>query len=375
MSQYFFNYYSIPYFLSFFVSIFIAGLLFLKKRENKHVQLFIVVQISLAILTLSAALATCSRKPDVWDIWNSINTVSGVLGVTLFYHFSYISLTKKQVLENKKFLTIYLAPLLFLVFVLLNPENIIIESPDTDLGIYGKEFTGPYSFFKPLFYGFIGIMLVLTTVNFIRMFRGLKNPILKKRSMYFILSSLIPFIGFAISVFMVEIIHIPLHVQLGMVAPSISGVVITYGILKHQLFDIEFIVKKTFVYLLIALVLIGIFRLIELILSNFISATFFGGDLAARFIAAVIVFCFFFPLRNTAVKIGDSLFPKLAKTVKYDFSHEIMVYKNQLMHALEDGIITEKEENMLKSLRDDLGISDDDHEKILKKLTPDPHGK
>jgi hypothetical protein len=138
MSQYFFNYYSIPYFLSFFVSIFIAGLLFLKKRENKHVQLFIVVQISLAILTLSAALATCSRKPDVWDIWNSINTVFVVLGVTLFYHFSYVSFTKKKVLENKKFLAVYLAPLLFSIFVILNPENIVVEPPDTDLGIYGK---------------------------------------------------------------------------------------------------------------------------------------------------------------------------------------------------------------------------------------------
>jgi hypothetical protein len=369
MSQYFFNYYSIPYFLSFFVSIFIAGLLFFKKRENKHVQLFIVVQISLAILTLSAALATCSRDPIIWDIWNSINTVFGVLGVTLFYHFSYVSFTQKKVLENKMFLAIYLVPLMFLIFILINPENIVVESPDTDLGIYGKEFTGRFSFYKPVFYGYIGIMLVLTTLNFIRMYREIKNPILKKRSMYFVLSSLIPFIGFLISVLFVEILQIPLHVQLGMVALAVSGVVIAYGILKHQLFDIEFIVKKTFVYLLIALILIGIFRLIELILSYFISATFFGGDLGARFIAAVIVFCFFFPLRSTAVKIGDRLFPKLAKTVKYDFSHEIMVYNNQLKHALEDGVITEKEEKMLKSLRYDLGISDEDHENLLEELT------
>ncbi len=70
-----------------------------------------------------------------------------------------------------------------------------------------------------------------------------------------------------------------------------------------------------------------------------------------------------------AVKIGDRLFPKLAKSVKYDFSHEIMVYKNQLRHALEDGIITEKENNMLRSLRDDLGLSDEDHENLLKELT------
>ena len=52
-----------------------------------------------------------------------------------------------------------------------------------------------------------------------------------------------------------------------------------------------------------------------------------------------------------------------------------MVYTNQLKFALEDGVITENEEKMLKSLRDDLGISDEDHENLLKEMTSNLHGK
>jgi hypothetical protein len=157
-----------------------------------------------------------------------------------------------------------------------------------------------------------------------------------------------------------------------MVALSISGAIIVYGILRHRLFDIEFIVKKTFVYLLVTLALIGIFRLIELILSHFISATFFGGDITARLIAAAIVAGFFFPLRSFGIKIGDRLLPKLTKTVKYEYSKELAVYKKQLEHALEDGELSEKEVRMLKSLRADLGISDKEHDRLKREIVGKP---
>lgn len=368
MSQYFFNTWSVPYFLSFFVSISIAILLFLKKRKDKHVQLFIIAQILFAILTLSAAIATCCRDPNIWDIWNSINTISSIFGVTVFYHFSYISLKKKKVFENKKILVIYILPLFFLIFVIINPENLVVESYDTDLGIYGKEFTGPYSFSKPVFYSALGLMLILTTINFIRMFRESEELILKQRALFFVLSTFIPFIGHIISVTFVEIFHIILHVHLGMVFLSISGAIIAYGILKHKLFDIEIIVKKTFVYLIITVIFIGIFRLIELSLSNFISSKFFGSDLTARLVGAAIIAGMFFPLRGKAIIIADKLFPDLTKTIKLDHRKKLVVYRKQLEFALIDEVINDKEEKMLRSLRTDLEISDEEHEQMVGEI-------
>jgi hypothetical protein len=294
------------------------------------------------------------------------------MGVTVYLHFSYVSYKNKGIFENKKMLLIYLVPLFFIAFYIINPEHIVIESNDSDLGLYDVQSIGLYSFFKPVFFGSVGIMITLVTYNFIMMFRSAKSHLRKQRALYFVFSALVPLVGFVISITLIEIFHIIPRFQLRMVALSISGAIIVYGILRHRLFDIEFIVKKTFVYLLVTLALIGIFRLIELILSHFISATFFGGDITARLIAAAIVAGFFFPLRSFGIKIGDRLLPKLTKTVKYEYSKELAVYKKQLEHALEDGELSEKEVRMLKSLRADLGISDKEHDRLKREIVGKP---
>jgi hypothetical protein len=256
----------------------------------------------------------------------------------------------------------------FIVFFIINPEHQIVESNDSDLGKYGEVFTGIYSFFKPVFYGSLALLLVLTNINFIKMYRKSKDNKRRQLALYFILSALIPLLGFTISVLLVEVFNIIPHVQFGLVFLSFSGAVLTYGILKHRLFDIEFIVRGTFVYLIITLILIGIFRLIELALSHLISFTFFGGDLLARLIAGGIVAGMFFPLRGQAIKIGDKLFPKLTKTVKPDYKKNLRIYEKQLEMALEDGKISKKEKRMLKGLRSDLGITFEDHELLKRKI-------
>jgi hypothetical protein len=369
MAQYFLNIYSIPYFLSCFVAISIAGLLILKKRDNSHVQLFIITQILLGIFSFAAGMATCSLEPDVWNFWYSLIPVTSIGAVTFLFHFSYVSFKNSSVLENKKILTIYILPLFFLVLYFINFDYKIVKSPNTDLGLYGEVYFGFFSIFKPLYYIIIGIMLVLTTITFFQMFKMSQEPKRRKRALYFIFSVLIPLIGFTISVIMVEILYLVPHVQLGIVGLSISGAVIAYGILKHQLFDIQFIVKETFVYLIITLVLVGIFRLIELGLSNLISSTFFGGDITARLIAAAIVAGMFFPLRSQAVKIGDKLFPELTRSVRAGHKKNLAIYKKQLEFAMADGKITKKEREMLKALRVDLGVSEKSHNRLVKELT------
>lgn len=372
MAQYFLNIYSIPYFLSFFVAISIAGVLILKKRESSHVQLFIIAQILMGIFSFAAGMATCSIKADVWYFWYSLIPVTSIAAVTFLFHFSYVSFTKEEVLKNQKMILIYIIPLFFLGFYLINPDLIVAKSPNTDLGLYGEEYTGIFSFFKPLFYLILGIMLVLTTITFFKMFKKSQEPKRRKRALYFIFSVFIPLVGFTVSIILVEILYIVPHVQLGIVGLSISGAVIAYGILKHQLFDIQFIVKETFVYLIITLVLVGIFRLIELALSNLISSTFFGGDITARLIAAAIVAGMFFPMRSQAVKIGDKLFPKFTKSVKSGHKRNLAIYKTQLEFALADGKLTKKEQEMLKALRVDLRISEKDHNRVVKELTNKP---
>jgi len=363
MSQYFFNFWSIPYFIAFLVSIFVAILLIMKKRDDKHIQLYTVSFLLGVVVSLSAAIATCSLKSDIWNIWSSINSIASVLGATILYHFSYVYYTKKQIFENRKIIFIYIPVLLIFSLIIISFNQLIKSTDYSPLGLFGKVYTGISVIYFPLFYGTIGLLMVFTTINFYRMYKQNKDLILKRQASYFILSSLVIVIGLVITTLLAWYSRFP-KLELTIVSLSISGLIIAYSILKHKLFDIEFYVKETFIYLSLTIALIGIFRLIELTLSYYISDIFFEGDLVARLIAAAIVAAIFFPLRNLALKVGDKLFPTFIKSKKrYD-----LIYKKQLKIAWSDGIITDKEKNMLNYLREEFGISDEDHKKIEKKI-------
>jgi hypothetical protein len=367
MSQYFFNPLAVPYFISFVVSAALMLLLILKKREDRRVQLYIVFQGTLATLALMAAMASISEDIETWDKWERFINPVAVLGIITIWHFSYISLHDTDVIEDRRIAYLYILPLVFLAFALVNPNNKIAEFPDTELGHYGRDYLGNYAVFWPILRSMIFVILVLTTVNFVRMQRTAEDPTVRKQALYFTLSIFAPLVGFTISVLLV-MFEVFINIQLVIVAFTFTGAIITYGILKHGLFDIEFIVRKTFIYSLIAFPLIGLFRLIELGISYVVSLTFFGGSIIIRLIAAAIVAAFFFPLRTYAVKLGDRLFPKFTETVKLDIGKEMKIYKKQLEHVLEDGQMSDKEAKMISSLRDDLGISQDAHERLVKEI-------
>ena len=48
---------------------------------------------------------------------------------------------------------------------------------------------------------------------------------------------------------------------------------------------------------------------------------------------------------------------------------EIEIYSRQLEHALDDGVITKKEEKGLAALREDLGIPEEVHDGLLAEMT------
>jgi DNA-binding Lrp family transcriptional regulator len=61
--------------------------------------------------------------------------------------------------------------------------------------------------------------------------------------------------------------------------------------------------------------------------------------------------------------IFDAICSKRQKNLK-----QIETYRRALVQALEDGVITEDEEAILRSLRDTLRISDEDHDRLLRSM-------
>lgn len=373
MSSYFLNVWALPYFVSFFISFIVAWLLLSRKAKDELVRLYIIAIFFTSLVGFTAGMATCSLDPGVWVAWTSSNFIVSALAVCFVFHFSYVYLVKQRSFENKKIFVIYLVPfflfsLLLTSFKLSHPEVVQSES-----GVFGLYYWAESSALSPLvtaLYGFLGLMLTLTCVNFIRMFRQSLDLELRRRASYFVLSFLIPLIGLII-VFIMMIFSVRPKLELSIASLSISRAIIAYGILKDRLFDIDFFVTKSFSYTLTTFLLAWAFLLSEESLNHLISESFFGGIQVSRLISAIFVVILFFPLKDGTHRITARLFPHTVRSMSVPKLRAMEIYKKQLECALEDGVISEAEIRMLKKLRLSLEISDEDHEKLTGEVTSD----
>ena len=371
MSSYFLNMWALPYFVSFLISFFVFWLLIYRKAKDERVRLYIIAIFFTSLVGFTAGMATCSLDPGVWVAWTSSIFIVSALAVCFVFHFSYVYLVKQRSFENKKIFVIYLVPfflisLLSIGFKLSPPE--VIQSPSGVFGIYDWAESNALSLLVTALYGFMGLMLTLTCVNFIRMFRQSLDQELRRRASYFILSFLIPLIGLII-VFITIIFSVRLKLELSITSLSISRAIIAYGILKDRLFDIDFFVTKSFSYTLTTFFLAWAFLLSEESLNHLISESFFGGIQVSRLISAIFVVVLFFPLKNGAHRITARLFPHAVRSMIVPKLRAMEIYKKQLKCAFEDGVISEAEIRMLKELRSSLKISDEDHEKLTGEVT------
>lgn len=127
---------------------------------------------------------------------------------------------------------------------------------------------------------------------------------------------------------------------------------VVYGILKHQLFDIDLRIKRT------------VQR--STVLGSFAGAFFLGGEALEEIVpldgfllgllAAAAVAAAFRPLQRMAERLADRLMPGVDPSPSYlaDRKHE--VYRDAVEAAGADGAITERERTILGKLRESLGV-------------------
>lgn len=379
MASYFFNMWSIPYFLSFFVSFIITLLLFSEKRADKQIRLYILSQLFVSILTLAAALATNSLDPNIWVIWSAINLVASIVATAITFHFSFIFLKKVSLFETKKLFVIYLVPLFYILILLINskwlyPNIGVIEY--SLFGLYGGlESTYFSSLLFLFFYIYIGFMATLATINFFRMFRQNVNLELRRRAAYFVLSSLIPAILLNLTIFL-SLLAVEYHpkLELTIVSLSISGAIIAYGILKDKLFDIDVIVSKSVQYTLLNIGLAWIFILSRETLISLISNLLFSGNQVATLTAGFIVVTALVPIKGATSSLTTKLFPH-TRVDTLPTTRDLEIYQKQLEYVWTGENITDIERKerklMIHALRTTLGISVEEHELLERNVIND----
>ncbi|MFX0198394.1 MAG: histidine kinase N-terminal 7TM domain-containing protein [Candidatus Hodarchaeota archaeon] len=369
LGSYFWNWWSLPYWLAFIASLIVMILLVVKNREGK-VQLFIIAAFLVTINTFVSSLAACTLDPDLWLIFVAGTVITGPLAISFVFHFSYSLLIKEPtvkgtILEHKRILIVYLVPLVQISMVIIDPEflwpEVVLVPKGSNYGIYSS--TSPrISYIWTIHNFYQGLMLFLVTINFFRIYRqtaGLK----RKQAAYFILAALAPAIALTITGF-IQYLGFPNKLELSTVAVAIAMSIITLGILRAQLFNIELIVSKSVKYTLMNILLAYVFVISREILTPLISDIFFSGSQVAMLLAGFMVVTLFAPIKNATSSITAKLFP--VDKPQSLTTENLELYRRQLELAWTDKNITEKEQMMLDTLKLSLGISSEDHDRLKR---------
>lgn len=163
--------------------------------------------------------------------------------------------------------------------------------------------------------------LFIVCVSFFELLRFLPKTsgIKRIQTIYIIFGFLIGFIGGSSTLIPMFGIKFPPY---GNFTIPIYCLIATYAILRHQLLEIEVIIKKTLIFASLFAVVLGVFVGITVLTQELLA----GGRLLGLAISALIIILSVRPLENFLIRITDKyLFQK-----KYDYKHLIRQFVDEL---------------------------------------------
>ncbi|MGQ0536050.1 MAG: hypothetical protein ACT4PT_08250 [Methanobacteriota archaeon] len=128
---------------------------------------------------------------------------------------------------------------------------------------------------------------------------------------------------------------------------------LAYGILRHQLFDIDLKLKWTIRRGTVAAAFVAVFFAASELAQSYFAAR--GGLVVGIVAAAALVFALQ-PLHRFADRISDAAMPNVRDTEEYRLVKKREVYRAAVESAAWDGTITERERDVLATLQEQLGI-------------------
>ncbi len=132
---------------------------------------------------------------------------------------------------------------------------------------------------------------------------------------------------------------------------------LSYGILKVQLFDIDLRIKRGIRRSTVAAVFVAVFFVVEQIAQNYLSARF--GLLLGAIAAGLTLFAFSH-IHHFAERVANGAMPNVAPTPEYLAYRKLEVYRAAFEDLCGEGGVSDKERAMLDHLRAKLGIRQGD---------------
>lgn len=134
-------------------------------------------------------------------------------------------------------------------------------------------------------------------------------------------------------------------------------VLVSYAIVKHQLFDIDLKIKWTIKQTTLLAIFIGVFFVVSESAAQFFQSQL-GPYLGIA--AAGLLVLFIAPLQSLAGKVSNVAMPSVRRSSDYIAFKKLEVYQATFENIWRDGAVTEKERRILENLREKLAIQPED---------------
>lgn len=315
--------YSIIYFALY---VFGALFIFLKNvKDVKHIFLAFVA-LCLGAWQISLSLFFQSTVYRNALLWGKSTFLFAFLISFSFYLFSIVFPHKNNIWHNIRLRILSCLPAL-IVGLMIVLTDLIVTNINPQAVTLGRKAAPGTLFFVA---GISFIMYITAGLYFLN--RRLKNAIGREKKQILFLDLSIGIWGFFFSIFTV-ILPIFGNTQFTWLAPMVSFLFIigvAYALLKYRLLDIQFVIKRTTLYVVLVSFITGIYAFILIIPSTFLSQTSNWTSLSIITIAAIIITTTILPLRNWLDHVTDRIFFQK----KYDYPKIIEKVSKQLSTAL-----------------------------------------
>ncbi|MFA5772156.1 MAG: hypothetical protein WC974_05455 [Thermoplasmata archaeon] len=355
------------------VSLFLTILVFSKNRKPEMSKIFIFwmgLSVYSAICLILSTFYRSEGNSLADFFWMVAGTLQSVIDPCIAIHFILIFSNKSEWFTSKRYNRIipYVPCIIFYVAIaqplsnyLSNPGDNVVASA---LGSFLQ-----YTAIPTYFVGIVVVMIFFITLLYMTYAKA--NALRKHDQLRFILvgigiiffNNVVNAINFMLAannidvaafgqiVSMIQIILIP-----------ISAILFTYVILRYKMLDVKVFVRRSMVYAALSLSMIAIFVVVNQLIQNLLQDTILGDSDVASILAAFAILPFFHPLEKTVEKLVE----KVVGERKLQLSHEteMDLYNSLLNTAWADGNVSDKEEEMLFTLRETLHITDEEHKRL-----------
>ena len=268
--------------------------------------------------SLASAMAHTALAPQTTYLWAKLLIIIGWPMMVFYYHFVRLFTNKRPGLG------VYLGYGTWLVIAVLTALGYILRdayfAQETLYLDYGNSFY--------LVAGSSAIFMIAAVVNLVRHYRGLTDPVARRRVVYLLLG-IIAFAALGSTDLVAPLLKYPIDYVGGVV----NALIISYAILRYQLLDIRFVMRKGLVYSSLTVFLTALYLLLLFILQTFWHGWIGYSSLALAAVFALLIAVLFNPLRNFLQKGIDRTFFRET----YDYRQMLLSFSHKISNVLDLG--------------------------------------